>query len=151
MIPGCKALQGGLGLYAGPRKANPFMTDEEQKAVIQNYIAAYNNFDIGGMVALLHPEVVFKNIVGGEVNAEAAGADQFREMALQSKGLFSSRNQMVTNFNFTGDIAAIDITYEGVLAVDLPKGMKAGEVLRLSGRSEFEFKDGKIYRITDFS
>ena len=44
-----------------------------------------------------------------------------------------------------------DIVYEGVLAVDLPNGMKAGEELRINGCSEFEFKDGKIYRITDFS
>ena len=45
----------------------------------------------------------------------------------------------------------MDIYYEGVLAVDFPNGMKAGKVLRLNGQSEFEFKDGKIYRITDFS
>jgi hypothetical protein len=29
--------------------------------------------------------------------------------------------------------------------------MKAGETLRLSGRTEFAFCDGKIYRITDIS
>ena len=127
------------------------MTKDEQKILIQSYIAAYNSFDIDGMVALVHPEVVFKNVAGGEVNAEAVGANQFRQMAIQSKALFSSRHQKATNFRFTGDTATIDIAYEGVLAIDLPNGMKAGEVLRLEGRSEFEFKDGKIYRITDFS
>ena len=45
----------------------------------------------------------------------------------------------------------IEVAYEGVLASDLPNGMKAGETLRLSGRSEFTFRDGKIYRITDAS
>ena len=102
------------------------------------------------MVALVHPEVVFKNVAGGKVNAEAVGAVQLREMAIQSKALFSSRHQKATSYNFTENTATIDIAYEGVPAVDLPSGMKAGEILRLNGRSEFEFKDGKIYRITDF-
>lgn len=45
----------------------------------------------------------------------------------------------------------IGIDYEGVLAADLPNGMKAGEILRLNGKSEFTFRDEKIYRITDIS
>ena len=60
-------------------------------------------------------------------------------------------NEVVTNFKFVGDIVTVDIYYEKVLAADFPNGMKAGKVLRLNGQSEFEFKDGKIYRITDFS
>jgi ketosteroid isomerase-like protein len=127
------------------------MTSEEQKASIQSYLAAYNNFDINGMLVLIHPEVVFKNVAGGEVNAEAVGAGQFRKLAVQSKSLFSSRRQEAANFRFTGNVATADIAYEAILAADLPNGMKAGETLRLNGRSEFEFKDGKIYRITDFS
>ncbi len=127
------------------------MTDEEKKNAIRSYLAAYNGFDIEGMVAIVHPEVVFKNVSGGEVNAQTEGVEQFRQLANKSKALFSSRNQKATKFNFTGDIVTVDITYEGVLAVDLPNGMKAGEVLRLNGRSEFEFKDGKMFKITDFS
>lgn len=127
------------------------MTNEELKTLIQSYIAAYNSLDIEGMVALVHPEVVFKNVVKDRVNAKAVGAAQFREMAIQSKTMFSSRRQEATNFKFTGNIATIDIAYEAVLAVDLPNGLKTEEILRLNGQSEFEFKDGKIYRITDFS
>ncbi len=85
------------------------MNDEEKKARIQSYVAAYNNFDIDAMVALVHPEVVFQNIAGGRVTAEAIGADRFRELALQSKELFLSRNQKVTNFQFSGNITTIDI------------------------------------------
>ena len=51
------------------------MTLEEQKILIQNYIAAYNSFDIDGMLALVHPEVIFKNVAGGQVNAEAMGTN----------------------------------------------------------------------------
>jgi hypothetical protein len=38
-----------------------------------------------------------------------------------------------------------------VVARDLPNGLKKGEVLNLSGRSEFEFKDGAIFKLTDIS
>lgn len=37
------------------------------------------------------------------------------------------------------------------LASDLSSGMKAGNTLELTGRSEFEFRDGKIFRLTDYS
>lgn len=127
------------------------MTLEQQKILIQHYIAAYNSFDVDGMLALVHPEVIFTNVADGQVNAEARGVNNFRDMALQSKALFSSRHQKMTNFKCVGDVTVINIAYEGVLAIDLANGMKAGTTLRLNGRSEFEFKDDKIYRITDFS
>jgi ketosteroid isomerase-like protein len=127
------------------------MNDEEKKVLIQSYIDAYNRFDIDAMVALVHPKVVFKHIAGGQVNAEASGVAQFRALADQSKALFSSRRQEVTRTDFAGKKAFIDIFYEAELAVDLPNGMKAGERLKLNGQSQFEFKDGKIYKITDIS
>lgn len=58
---------------------------------------------------------------------------------------------MITSFETKDDQAFMGIDYEGVLASDLPNGMKAGETLRLNGRSEFTFRDGKIYRIADIS
>ena len=57
----------------------------------------------------------------------------------------------ITNFTSEGDQASIEISYEAVLAMDLPNGMKKGEVMNLMGRSEFVFKDGKIWRLTDIS
>ena len=127
------------------------MTNEEQKRAIEKYIAAYNSFDIDGMLALVHPKVTFKNVSGSEVNAEAEGIEQFRELAEQAKALFLSRHQQASNFKFVDNTVSVDIAYEGVLAADLPNGMKAGETLQLTGRSEFEFESHTISRITDFS
>lgn len=103
------------------------------------------------MMATLHPEVQFENVSGGEVNATASGADDFRRLAEQATALFSSRRQTVKAFKADGEGASIDVAYAGVLASDLPNGMKAGETLTLDGRSEFEFKEGKIARIVDYS
>ena len=55
------------------------MNTEEQKAVIEGYIAAYNSFDVEAMLAFIHPEVVFKNVAKGEVTATATGIDEFLE------------------------------------------------------------------------
>lgn len=127
------------------------MTNQDKRDLINRYINAYNAFDIDGMMAIVHPEIKFKNITGGEVNAEASGVDEFRQMAEQSKELFSSREQEISEFTADGNEASIHINYEAVLASDLPNGMKKGETLKLNGRSEFRFMDGKISSITDYS
>jgi ketosteroid isomerase-like protein len=127
------------------------MTNEEKQAAIQRYIAAYNSFDVDGMLALVDPDIVFKNISGSEVTAEAEGIEQFRALASKSRQVFSSRHQRATNFRFDADSTTVEVAFEAVLAVDLPNGKKAGEKIRLDGRTDFEFKDGKLSRITDFS
>ncbi|UCG88193.1 MAG: nuclear transport factor 2 family protein [Gemmatimonadota bacterium] len=127
------------------------MDPVEQRSVIDRYLAAYNAFDIPGMMATIHHDIEFKNISGGVVNATAAGERDFRQLAEQSKGLFSSRNQTIKTFESHEDTAVIEVRYEAVLASDLPNGMKAGETLRLDGRSEFVFRDGRIYRLVDYS
>lgn len=127
------------------------MNDEEKRALIDRYIAAYNAFDMDGMMAVLHPEIGFQNVSSGEVNASVSGSEEFRQLAERSGHLFSSRKQTVTGFRAQEDRAFIDVDYEAVLAADMPNGMKKGEILRLTGRTEFTFRDGRIYRIRDVS
>ncbi|MFH0784716.1 MAG: nuclear transport factor 2 family protein [Pseudomonadota bacterium] len=127
------------------------MNKDDKRFLIERYLDAYNAFDIDGMMSVIHPDIVFQNVSGGEVNATASGANEFRKLAEQSKGLFSARTQTITSFETKDDQTFIGVDYEGVIASDLPNGMKAGETLRLNGRSEFDFRDGKIYRITDIS
>jgi len=127
------------------------MTAKEIQALIERYIAAYNAFDVEGMLALLHPDVLFRNVAGGTVTAEADGIGALRALAVQSKGLFASRRQEIANLSIEGDRASASVDFEGVLALDVPGGPKAGGTLSLSGRSEFEFRDGLFYRIIDIS
>jgi ketosteroid isomerase-like protein len=127
------------------------MENHDKKSLIERYIRAYNSFDVDGMVALLHPECSFQNISGGQINASAAGISQFRELAEKSKSLFSSRNQTITSYQSKAEIVTVDIDYEGVLRADLPNRLKAGEKIRLKGKSVFKFRDGLIYQLTDYS
>lgn len=121
------------------------------KAIIEEYISAYNAFDVERMLSYVHQDVEFKNVSGGVVNAAASGIDELRKMAEQSKQLFSTRHQSVISFEEKGDIARVEIKFEAIFAVDLPNGVKAGDSLNLEGKSIFEFKDGKLWRIADYS
>ena len=128
------------------------MTEQEKRTLITRYLDAYNTFDVDGMIETLHPDVEFENVSGEEVNASASGVEEFRAMAERATDLFASRQQTVTSFEVEeGGAVSIEVTYEGELGQDLPGGLTAGETVQLEGRSTFEFADGKIARIVDYS
>ncbi|RYZ14912.1 MAG: nuclear transport factor 2 family protein, partial [Sphingobacteriales bacterium] len=95
--------------------------------------------------------VRFENISNGEVNLETNGIAELKEQAGKAKNLFSERQQTVTGFTFTGDEVETEIEYTGILATDLPNGLKAGDKIELKGKSIFRFKDNKIIGLTDIS
>lgn len=131
--------------------AESYAPSLSKEHLIEQYISAYNTFDIDGMMSLLHPEIEFENISQGEISAEATGISEFRAIAEQSKALFKSRKQTISRCDVSQDEASVEIAYEGVLAKDLPNGMKSGSMIKLDGRSQFSFQDGKISRIVDIS
>ncbi|MCF7221866.1 nuclear transport factor 2 family protein [Marilutibacter chinensis] len=122
-----------------------------RQALIDRYIAAYNAFDVDGMLAVLAPDVRFENFSAGRLTAQAHGIEAFRQLAGHAAALFSEREQRVTARRDHADRVVVDIAYRGVLAADIPDGPKAGTVLEMTGQSEFEFADGRISRIVDRS
>ena len=127
------------------------MDTDEAKALIEEFLDAYNCFDVDAMMELVDPEIEFRNVSGGDVDTTAIGQDEFRELAQQSAFLFSSRKQTTTKFEVEGEVVSVNIDFTGTLATDIPDGMKTGDELRVTGRSEFVFRDKKIYRLTDYS
>ncbi len=119
--------------------------------MISDYVAAYNAFDVDGMLTHLHQEIRFQNISGDEVNLATEGIREFAAQAESAKAYFKERRQSITALSVEGDKVTIDIDYFGLLAIDLPNGMKAGDTLELQGQSVFEFSEGKIVSITDRS
>ncbi|MES2267956.1 MAG: nuclear transport factor 2 family protein [Bacteroidota bacterium] len=124
---------------------------DELESIVKNYIDSYNNFNVDGMVADMDKAVVFENVAGGEVNMTLNGIEEFRKQAVQAVELFSSREQTITSLTHTGNQVVVDIAYHGVLAVDLPNGMKQGDELNLKGRSTFTFAGDKIITLRDES
>jgi ketosteroid isomerase-like protein len=127
------------------------LTDDPHRALIERYLAAYNAFDVPGMLALLHPEVTFENIAGGQVTAAAQGREEFRALAEHAATLFTSRRQTIQQYVPTAEGAQVEIAYEGVLAADIGPEWRAGMTLRLAGRSTFEMREGRIVRLVDES
>ena len=127
------------------------MTSKENRELIEHYIEAYNAFDVAGMVQLLHQDIVFRNFANGELNTETRGVEEFKMLAEQSSQIFSSRRQSIASYSAADNQIEVQIDYEGILAVDLPNGLKAGDKLQLEGKSVFEMREGKISLIEDYS
>lgn len=123
----------------------------QQQEIIEDYIRAYNQFDIAGMCRDMHEEVVFQNVSNGEVDLETKGLSAFKEQANKAKNIFSAREQKITDVRYGADSVNVSIDHTGVLAVDLSEQMQAGDTLRLQGTSTFYFNDDKIIRIVDES
>ncbi|OPB98064.1 nuclear transport factor 2 family protein [Elizabethkingia occulta] len=119
--------------------------------IIRSYINAYNQFDIPGMVANLHDNIIFKNIQDGETNLLLQGKKEFRRQAELAKMYFTERQQNITSVKHSEDQTEIEIDYFAVLAADMPNGLKKGNTLKLTGKSIFKFLDDRIIELTDIS
>ena len=127
------------------------MTPDEMRTLVERYIDAYNRMNVDEMLLTVHQDVEFKNVSAGIVNASTAGISELRALAQQSLSLFTERQQVIESFQCEGSSALVSIAFRAVIANDLPNGLKSGQVLNLTGRSEFEFRDGAISKITDIS
>lgn len=123
----------------------------ETKEIIDNYVKAYNSFDVPGMIKLLNKDILFRNVSNGEINMETSGIQEFRKLAEKSAEIFSSRRQTIIECSAIDDKIEVIIDYEGILAVDLPNGFKTGDKMQLKGKSIFRIEDGKIGLIEDYS
>jgi hypothetical protein len=74
-----------------------------------------------------------------------------KKQAELAKSCFAQREQKITSWKFSGNTVVITIDYKGILAEEMPNGMKAGDTLQLKGQSTFEFKDRQLIKIVDKS
>lgn len=120
--------------------------------IINQYIRAYNGFDIPAMLELLDPNIHFQNVVEGEINLSLLGKTAFREQAAQAAELFSKRTQTVLAAReLDEETVEVDIAYSGTVALDLPNGLRRGQEISTTGKSVFTFNHGKIIALIDKS
>lgn len=124
---------------------------DNKEQIVRNYVSAYNRFDVDGMIENLDEHIRFENVSGGVQNMMLTGLDAFRTQAETASKLFSQRKQTIDALHHRDDEIEIEISYEAILATDLPNGMKKGDNLSLQGRSLFRFNGEKIVAITDIS
>jgi len=121
------------------------------RSKIENYILAYNNFNVDEMLRDVHEDLTFQNVTNGEITLRTQGIEEFKNQAEMTKALFQEREQKIGVMRFHGDVVEVEIDYTALLAKDLSSGLKAGEIIHLKGKSVFVFKDDKILSITDLS
>ncbi len=119
--------------------------------IIKKFIAAYNSLNVESMITYLHPEIEFKSISNGVENAHTKGIEEFGELANKSIKLFKEREQMITSYTESDDAVNVEINFRGILAIDLPDGLKSGETLAMNGKSKYIFKDNLIILLVDES
>ncbi|SHF72701.1 Ketosteroid isomerase-related protein [Cnuella takakiae] len=117
--------------------------------LIRNYINAYNAYDVAGMTANLHNDIVFEHITNGEVVLSLEGLEAFRRQAEQAVRFFNQRKQSITSITEAADRVEVAVAYTAIAAMDLPNGLKAGDAIELEGQSIFRFAGDKVIRITD--
>lgn len=122
-----------------------------EKKVVENYIQFYNTFQIDEMADLFADDCLFQNVSNSARSIECKGKEDFLKLATQSALLFKERKQSITNWIVSPNKIAVEIDYVGTLAHDMPNGLKKGESLQLKGVSIYEFENGKIKRLVDFS
>lgn len=136
-----------------PAKMNdkPMNSYNDKQDIIENFIHAYNTFDIDGMLKDLHEDIKFENISNGQVDLTTNGIEEFKNQAEDAKEFFKERQMNIIDIKFSEDTAEVFIDYFGILAKDLPEGLKSGDTLKLQGRSVYIFKNNKIISIQDIS
>ena len=117
--------------------------------IVKNFINAYNSLNVESMIKFLHPEIKFKNISGGVVNAHTRGIEEFTGIANNSIKIFKERTQKIISYTESDDTVNVEINFRGILAMDLPNGLKSGEILVMNGKSKYVFKDNLIILLVD--
>lgn len=120
------------------------------KRIIDEYIKAYNEFDVEGMLRNVHEDVELKNTTNGEVNVQLKGINILKKQAEQAVGLFEKREITIIEQEINDDHVENKIKFKGVIGMDFPDdGPKKGELVKLEGKSIFQFEKGKIILIED--
>ena len=119
------------------------------KQIIDEYIKAYNEFNVDGMLRNVHKDIELKNTTNGEVNVQLKGINILKQQAEQSISLFKKREMRIIEQVIKGDTVENKISFKGVIAIDFPDGPKEDELVKLEGKSIFQFEKGKIILIED--
>jgi hypothetical protein len=125
------------------------MIDPTRRQLIEIYLAAYNHFDIAGMLAAMTDDVRFEHYQGGELSVATTGKADLEKLARVGAQLFAAREQRIVALEERGDDIVATIDFHGEIAEDIPEGPRAGTIVEMQGTSEFGFADGKISRVVD--
>lgn len=79
------------------------MTPDEMKTLIQRYIEAYNRMNVDELLATVHPDVEFKNVSGGVVNASTTGVSEQYAMGV----ILARKLPIISDLTFIGSVGLV--------------------------------------------
>lgn len=84
-------------------------------------------------------------------SARTQGIEAFRRLAQSTLPLCARRRQTITAYREKDGVAHVGIAFEGVFALDLPNGARAGQLIALNGHSQFRIHERLLIHIADIS
>tara|TARA_R110001632_G_scaffold101470_2_gene209125 strand:- start:1433 stop:1810 length:378 start_codon:yes stop_codon:yes gene_type:complete len=124
---------------------------KKQEELINMYVNGYNAFNMKKMLLPLHSKIVFENYVKNELKMKLEGIKSFKKQSLKGIDMFSKRKQEILKIDHEEGQATVIVNYSATLKVDVGDKMKKGQVMNMSGKSIFTFKDDRILKIEDYS
>ncbi|NMM47782.1 nuclear transport factor 2-like protein [Marinigracilibium pacificum] len=125
------------------------ISNEEKLAKINQYIEAYNNYNVNGMLQPLDNHISFANITNDYITLTTQGKPDFEIQAIKALDLFKNRNQKIESITFNDESVIVDISYTAIVNYEIPYELNIGEKVSIKGKSIFTFKDDKIIDIRD--
>lgn len=122
-------------------------TNEEKRALVDDYIQAYNRMDAVALLETLHPAVRFEHIVDQEVVLQLEGWEAFQQQFETTNALFTVHIQQLTVQEVQADSLTATVNFYGKLKPS--PDASAPQELYLSGEAYYAFKDRKIIHIQD--
>ncbi|MEM1078139.1 MAG: nuclear transport factor 2 family protein [Pseudomonadota bacterium] len=119
--------------------------------VVQAYITAYTQKDVGGMLACPAEEIAFSHLEDGEIRAETQGKPAFAELAAAGAQAFETRQLIIRHAISVAETTLVEIDFTGFLVLDLPNGWRTGQTAQIHGASAFHLAEGRIVRLVDES
>lgn len=124
----------------------------ERATIIYQYIKAYNELDVPGMLANMADTLIFDHYESNLSTLHLEGIDEFNKQAADALAYFTERRQKILTLTHKPNTTEITIAYEAIAAMDFPNGTKEGDKIKLTCKSVFEFSPtGKISKLTDYS
>lgn len=146
-----KEIYGPIGEDEWFSLPNPDILNERATTIYQ-YVKAYNELDVPGMLAHMADTVVFDNYQNNQSTLHLEGIDKFKKQATDALAYFTERHQKILSITHKPNTTEVTVAYEAIAAMDFPNGIKKGDRVQLSGRSVFEFlPTGEISKLSDYS
>ncbi|MBN8828766.1 MAG: nuclear transport factor 2 family protein [Sphingobacteriia bacterium] len=130
--------------------------DVQKLDIINQYINAYNSFNIDGMLILFAENCIFETVTNSDKPVKVTGKNNLKELATTSAKYFEVREQIIRNYIISENKACIEVEFRGKLASEyslkIQGSNKNGGKVQLLGVSIFEFNSkNEIVILRDYS